>query len=371
MKILILSPAYPYRGGIADFTHRLAAQLQDEGHDVGIVTFTLQYPGFLFPGKTQYSESAAPENLRIERLLNSVNPFNWLSVGNKLRRRNADLLLVTYWMFFMAPSFGTIARRVRSNGKTKVIALAHNLLPHERHFWDVPCAKYFLHSVDGVVSLSQSVLAEAVRIAPGLPAVFSPHPLYDHFGFPVDRNSACRHLGLDPDRRYYLFFGLIRDYKGLDWLLEAWADPRLRNQNISLVIAGEFYGDGEKYRAQAKRLGLNDRIVWHTSFISEGEVRYYFSAADFIVQPYKSATQSGVTQIAYHFERPMLVTRVGGLPEIVPDGRCGYVVEPNPKSIADAMVDFAQRNPDFTDGLREEKQKYSWEKMSSAIQKLL
>ena len=371
VKILFLSPAYPYRGGIADFTHRLAHQFQDEGHEVEIVTFTLQYPGFLFPGKTQYSESAAPENLHIERRLNSVNPFNWLNVGNELKQRRADLLLVTYWMFFMAPSFGTVARRVRSNGKTKVIAIAHNLLPHERHVWDEPCARFFLNSVDGVVSLSQSVLEESRRIAPKLPAVFSPHPLYDHFGLPVDRDAACQHLGLDSDKRYFLFFGLIRDYKGLDWLLDAWSDARLRDKDIRLIIAGEFYGDGGKYHAQAERLGLENRIEWRTSFISDEEVRYYFSAADLIVQPYKSATQSGVTQIAYHFERPMLVTRVGGLPEIVPDRICGYVTEPTPLSIADAMVEFAEKQPDFSNGLRDEKQKYSWDKMSEAIKSLL
>lgn len=370
-KIILLGSAYPYRGGIAAFNERLCHEFQAEGHRVEICTFTLQYPSFLFPGKTQYSVGAGPSDLAITRQLNSVNPFNWLSVGRALARRRPDYLLVPFWMPFMAPALGTVARVVRRlSPQTRVVALLHNLLPHERRIGDKMFARYFVGAIDACVSLSKSVLEEVAALNPQLPKAFYPHPLYDNFGTPVPREEACRHLGLDPQFRYLLFFGLIRDYKGLDWLLEAFADARLRNRGVKLIVAGEFYVDGEKYRRQALESGIGDDIVWCTEFVPDDQVRYYFGAADLVVQPYKTATQSGVTQIAYHFGKPMLVTRVGGLAEIVPDGRVGYAVEPQVPAIADALADFFccdAAGKDFSEGIREEKKKYSWSKMTHAF----
>lgn len=362
MKFSILSPAWPYRGGIAAFTERLARQLQQEGHPVQLYTFTLQYPGFLFPGKTQYSEEPAPVDLCIERRLSSVNPLTWISLGRRISRECPDLLILAYWMPFMAPSMGTVARLARRNHHTQVIALCHNLIPHEHRPGDKLLTRWLLGSVDGVMSLSQSVCDDVHSFCPQMPTVASPHPIYDSFGAPVDREEACRHLGLDPDCRYLLFFGLIRAYKGLDWLLEACARSKAVSEGrYRLIVAGEFYSGEEAYRSQANQLGLDDQIVWHTRFVPDSEVRHYFSAADLVVQPYKTATQSGVTQIAYHFLRPMLVTRVGGLPEIVPHGRVGFVADPDPASIAEAIDRFAQEQPDFTEGLLSERQRYSWE----------
>lgn len=362
MKFSILSPAWPYRGGIAAFTERLARQLQQEGHQVQLYTFTLQYPGFLFPGKTQYSEEPAPADLSIERRLSSVNPLTWISLGCRIRRECPDLLILAYWMPFMAPSMGTVARLARRNRHTQVIALCHNLIPHEHRPGDKLLTRWLLGSVDGVMSLSQSVCDDVHNFCPQMPTVASPHPIYDSFGASVDREEACRHLGLDPDCRYLLFFGLIRAYKGLDWLLEACARSKAISEGrYRLIVAGEFYSGEEAYRSQAKQLGLDEQIVWHTRFVPDSEVRHFFSAADLVVQPYKTATQSGVTQIAYHFLRPMLVTRVGGLPEIVPHGRVGFVADPDPASIAEAIDRFAQEQPDFTEGLLSERQRYSWE----------
>ena len=323
-----------------------------------LYTFTLQYPSFLFPGKTQYTTEPAPADLSIERQLSSVNPFTWVSLGRRIQRECPDLLVLAYWMPFMAPSLGTVGRLARRNGHTRVVALCHNLIPHEQRPGDMLLTRWFVHSVDAVMSLSQSVCDEVHRFVPAMPTVASPHPLYDNFGAPVDREEACRHLGLDPAGRYFLFFGLIRDYKGLDWLLEAYA--KLVAPGHKLIIAGEFYSGQSHYEGMAQRLSLGDRVVWHTRFIPDSEVRYYFSAADLIVQPYKSATQSGVTQIAYHFQRPMLVTRVGGLPEIVPDGEVGYVVNPTPEAIAAGLQRFVAEQPDFTDGLAVQRQRYSW-----------
>lgn len=362
MRISILSPAYPYRGGIAAFSERLAHQMQSEGHEVQIYTFTLQYPDFLFPGKTQYSSESAPADLQITRSLSSVNPFTWLSLGRRIKREAPDLLILAYWMPFMAPSLGSVGRLARSNGKTRVLALCHNLIPHEHRLGDQLLTRWFVGSVDGVIALSQSVCDDVHRFRPQLPTVSSPHPIYDNFGTPVDHDEACLHLQLPSSQRYLLFFGLIRDYKGLDLLLDAYATLlRQLPDAPRLIVAGEFYSGEERYHAQARELGIDDQIIWRTEFVPDSEVRYYFGAADLIVQPYKTATQSGVTQIAYHFQKPMLVTNVGGLPEIVPHGQVGYVASPDAPSIAEALHRFVTQHPDFSQGLAAERQKYSWQ----------
>lgn len=360
--IIILGPAHPYRGGIAAFNERLARELVAEGHRVRIWTFTLQYPSFLFPGKTQYSSDPVPEGLEIERRINSVNPLNWIRVGRQLRRSGADMVIAAYWLSYMAPCLGTILRI----GRVPSAGLVHNLLPHERKPWDVPLAKYFCRSADSFTALSKSVLSDIEAMAPGKPANFNPHPLYDNFGQAVSRQEALKHLGLDPERKVLLSFGLIRDYKGLDWLLEAFAGLKERSA-VQLVVAGEFYSDSQKYHDLAAKLGIDGEVIWKTGFVPDSEVKYYFCAADLIVQPYKSATQSGITQIAYHFEKPMLVTDVGGLAETVPDGKAGYVVEPSPDAVRAGMERFLAEGADFSAGLRETKARYSWSKMAEAI----
>lgn len=371
MKISILGPAWPYRGGIAAFNERLAHQFLAEGHDVQLYTFTLQYPGFLFPGKTQYSVEPAPADLRIERSINSCNPLSWWATGRRIAQECPDVLIVAYWLPFMAPALGTICRLARRNSHTKVVALLHNLIPHESRPGDKQFSRYFIGSIDAAVSLSKSVLEDIKVFNTQLPAVFSPHPLYDNFGERVSREEACAKLNLSTDSRYLLFFGLIRDYKGLDWMLEAFAQSKVYEKDYKLLIVGEFYTDGTKYHALAEKLQLEDYLEWRSEFIPDSEVRFCFSAADLIVQPYKTATQSGVTQIAYHFEKPMLVTRVGGLPEIVPDGKVGYAVEPNVEAIATALQDFVARRPDFTDGILDEKQQYSWSVMTRRLLSLV
>lgn len=371
MKIVILGPAYPYRGGIALFDDRLTAELQTMGHEVEEWTFTLQYPGFLFPGTTQFSEDPAPEGITTVRKMNSINPLNWIKVGRELKRMKPDLIVVAFWLPFMAPCQGTIARIARRNRHTRITGLVHNMIPHEHRPGDKLFARYFANSVDGYVAMSDAVLADIDRFDTTRPRVFCRHPLYDNFGQPVTREESLKFLGLDSQYRYMLFFGLIRDYKGLDVLLQAYADPRLRQENVRLIVAGEFYSGSEKYFEMEKQLGLEGLIVWKSDFVPNSEVRYCFGAADLIVQPYKSATQSGVAQIAYHFEKPMLVTNVGGLAEIVPDGVAGYVVEPDVTQIADRLVDFFgnDRKGQFTEGLRQEKKKYSWTNMARSVVK--
>lgn len=370
MKVIILGPAWPYRGGIAAFSERLACEYQSQGHEVELVTFTLQYPGFLFPGKTQYSTEPAPEGLGIRRMMSSVNPFSWLRTGRYIRRQRPDLVVSPFWLPFMAPCFGTILRVAKRKGMRRV-AILHNLIPHEHRPGDKLFARYFVRSNDAFVTLSRSVLEDIDRFDPERkrPRCYSPHPLYDHYGAALGREEALQLLNLPADRRYVLFFGFIRDYKGLDLLIDAMADERLAQMGVRLIVAGEFYGDSKPYMEQLQRLGLGDRVVLHTDFIPDHEVNRYFCAADVVAQPYKSATQSGVSQIAYHFEKPMVVTRVGGLSEIVPDGKAGFVVEPEPKAIADALVRFFKEGwaERLTAGVRVEKEKYGWDKMTAAI----
>lgn len=367
-RIIIVGPAYPYRGGIADFNERLAREFQREGHEVTIYTFTLQYPSFLFPGKTQYSTSPAPSDLTIVRKINSINPLNWISVGREIRRMKPDMVMVRFWLPFLAPCLGTIARIIR-RAHIKVVGLLDNVIPHERRIGDRLFARYMIKSLDGYVAMSEAVLGDAKSFDDTKPYALTPHPLYDNFGEKVTREVAIQTLGLDADTRYILFFGLIRDYKGLDLLLRAFADERLRNKRVKLIVAGEFYCNAELYERLERELDLAEHIVWYKEFIPADRVRYFFAAADLVAQPYKSATQSGITQIAYHFERPMLVTNVGGLAEIVPHGRVGYVVQPDAADIADALVDFVdnKQEGDFEQGIAEEKSKYAWSNMTTAL----
>lgn len=368
MKITLLGPAYPYRGGIAAFYDRLAIELMAEGHIVSIENFSLQYPEFLFPGKTQYNTSSAPSDVNMRRSVNSVNPLNWISVGRRLAKDAPDLLLVRYWMPFMAPCLGTIARIVKSNGKSRVVALVDNIIPHERHFYDSMLSKYFIGGIDKFVVLSASVRDELSHFT-SKPCTVTPHPLYDTYGTKVTKAEAAAKLGLDAESRYAMFFGFIRDYKGLDLLLEAYAQGRFLERGIKLIVAGEFYGNRDRYMELAERLNIKDKILWHNDFIDDTMIKYWFSMADIVVQPYKTATQSGITQICYQMERPMIVTNVGGLPEIVPHGKAGYVVEPESAAIAAAIDDFfTNKKPDtFMPGLLEEKSRYSWANISNVI----
>ena len=369
MKVIILGSAHPLRGGLASYNERLAREFVRQGHSVQIYTFSLQYPSFLFPGTSQYSDQPAPDDLYIHVKVNSINPFNWISVGKEIAKLNADLMIVKFWLPFMGPCLGTISRIVRRNKKTKVISIIDNIIPHESRPGDFQLAQYFANSADGFIAMSDSVLTDLQKFDDKKPKVFSPHPLFDNFGAAINKVDAYNKLNLEVNTEYILFFGFIRDYKGLDLLLHAMADERVRNLNVKLIVAGEFYTPAKPYWDLITELNIADKLILKTDFIPDDEVRNYFCAADMVVQPYKHATQSGVTQICYHFDRPMLVTNVGGLPEIVPHGKVGYVVEPEPKAIADALVDFYSNHREFAmrDNIKVEKRKYAWSEMLNRI----
>lgn len=371
-KIVLLGVAHPFRGGLASYNHRLVREYQKLGYDIELSTFTLQYPSILFPGKTQLSPSPKPDDIEIIEEVNSINPFNWIKVGRRIKKLAPDLLLLKFWLPFMGPCFGTIARIAKANGKTKVITVIDNIVPHEKRIGDRTLSQYFVNANDGFVAMSHEVMRDLGTFDTKKPRLYSPHPIFDNFGEKLTRDQSLQALNLDPNYRYMLFFGFVRDYKGLDLLLEAFGDDRFREKPIKLIVAGEFYNNSQQYFDQIKRLKLENHVIMHNDYIPNEKVKEYFCVSDIIAQPYKSATQSGVTQIGYHFEKSMLVTNVGGLAEIIPHHKVGYVVEPNPQVIADALIHFYENEKQeaFEQNLIEEKKKYDWKTMVEAVDEI-
>jgi glycosyltransferase involved in cell wall biosynthesis len=366
-QLIIIGPAWPLRGNLAAFDEKLAASFIEAGIKTKLSTFSLQYPGFLFPGSTQYSSDPAPEGLTIEVVINSINPFNWIKVGLRIKNEKPDLIIVRYWLPFMGPCLGTILRIVKWNKHTKVIAIVDNMIPHEKRIGDQLFTKFFVGGVDGFLTMSKKVQND-VKTFTTKPSCVSPHPIYDHFGETMPKVEARKLLNLEENDKVILFFGFVRAYKGLDLLIEAMNEPAIKEAGIKLVIAGEFYEAPEPYLAQIENLNLTDTVSVYNKYIGEKEVKLYASAADFIIQPYKNATQSGVTPMAYHFLKPMLVTNVGGLADTVPHDKVGLVVEPNVQEIAKGIIQLYEKGVDhFLPNLITEKKKYSWEQMRQSF----
>lgn len=371
-KVIIIGSAWPLRGGgIATFNERLARQFQAEGDEVTIYSFSLQYPSLLFPGKSQYGNEPEPKDLQIKSVINSINPFNWIRVGKQIQKERPDLIVVRYWLPFMGPCLGTILRGVKKNRHTKIICIADNVIPHEKRPGDHAFTRYFIQPIHAFISLSEKVFTD-LRTFTNKPAEVVIHPLYDNFGEAISKIEARLLLNLPKEERIILFFGFIRAYKGLDLLLKAMALLKQNGIMIPrLLIAGEFYEDQTKYDALIDELKIRDLLILKTDFIPDSEVRKYLCAADFVIQPYKHATQSGITPLSYHFEKPMLVTNVGALPAMVPHEKAGIVTEPTPEAIADGIQRLYNLGEDhFLFHLREEKKKYSWEVLTSAIRSL-
>ena len=360
-KIFIIGPAYPLRGGLATFDELFCKAFNEQGHNCEIISYSLQYPNFLFPGSTQFDTSGnAPKNIKIHTLINSVNPLSWIKTANFIKKQKPDFIVFRFWIPFMGPALGSIARMVRKSG-VKVLAITDNVIPHETRPGDVAFAKYFIKACDGFVTMSKAVMKDLEKFTSTSHKKYLLHPLYTSFGEKLNKADARRALDLPVDKQLILFFGLIRNYKGLDMLLDAMNELK-SNKNINLVIAGEFYEDKQPYLDLIKKYGIEDQVILHGKFIANEDVKLYFSAADLVTLPYRSATQSGVTQVSFHFEVPTLVTNVGGLGEIIPDKVAGYVVEPNGKAIAEGIKDYFENNrmSSFTEGMKKEKQKYDW-----------
>jgi len=370
-KVIIIGPAFPYRGGIANFNNSLAVEYKKQGADVKIYSFSLQYPSILFPGKTQYEKGNPPQDIDIEHIINSINPFNWLNVARKIKKENPDYVIIRYWLPFMAPCLGTIAKFI--NKKIKIFAITDNIIPHEKRFGDDILTKYFVSKCNAFLALSSSVLDDLSKFTKTNNKIFVPHPIYDSFGQIVEKEIAKSKLGLDKDGKYLLFFGFVRKYKGLDIMLEVMSDKRIQDLGIKLIIAGEFYDNQEEYIKKIEDLNISDYVILKNNFIPESEVKNYFCASDLITQTYRTATQSGVTQIAYHFERPMLVTNVGGLAEIVPHNKVGYVCDINISKIVDCILDFYNKDKEaeFSKNTKKEKKRFTWGELVIGIDNLI
>lgn len=373
-KVIIIGPAHPLRGGLASFDERLCRAFIQEGHDCSIFSFSLQYPSFLFPGTTQYSSEPAPKDIQIYSVINSVHPLNWWHNGNQIKNLKPDLVVVRFWLPFMGPALGTILRRVRKNKKTRIVAITDNIIPHEKRFGDKPFTKYFLEPCDGFITMSEKVMNDLRQFEKTKPALQVRHPLYDNFGAAITKSDARKALGIPADIALVLFFGFIRNYKGLDILFRAikiLKDKNFRPQQgeFRVLVAGEYYEDAAKYNTLINELGIRDWLILKTDFIADSEVKNYLCASDLVIQPYRNATQSGVTPLAYHFEKPMIVTNVGSLPDLVPHEKSGLVSLPDPNSLAAAIERFYQLGEEFfLPHLREEKKKYSWNQLVNAIE---
>ena len=363
-KLVIIGPAWPLRGGLSAFDEKLATQFTEKGIQTRIDTFSLQYPSFLFPGKSQYTTDPKPINVNIDVCINSINPFNWIIIGLKLYREKPDLIIVRFWIPFLAPCLGTILKIAQLNKHTKVISIIDNMIPHEKRMGDRLLTKYFVKTVDGFIAMSEKVKND-IKTFSHKPVSISPHPIFNHFGDPITKMEARTQLGLPQQDKIILFFGYIRKYKGLDLLIQAMANETIKNLGIQLIIVGEFYEDASTYHDLINALGLQNRISFYSNYIPDGEVKNYVCSADFIIQPYKNATQSGVTPLAYHFEKPMLVTNVGGLADTVPHLKTGIVVAPTAEEIAkgiETLYELGEKH--FIPNIIEEKKKYSWSQMT-------
>ena len=374
MKVIIIGPAWPLRGGLASFDQRLCRAFKEEGHSCCIYSFSLQYPGFLFPGTTQFSSEPPPVDIEIHAAINSVNPVNWFFIGNHLKKEQPDLVVVRYWIPFMGPVLGTILRRIRKNRKTKIIAITDNILPHEKRVGDRVFTKYFLQPCDAFVTMSDAVMEDLRKFEKNKPAKSVIHPLYDNFGEILSKKTAREilnekmQLNISADEKIILFFGFIRKYKGLDILFRAMAEPGIKMSGIRLLVAGEFYEDKSAYLQLIEELKIADQLILQTDFIPDAAVQYYLCAADAVIQPYRHATQSGVTPLAYHFEKPMIVSNVGSFADQVLHEQTGLVTEAEPASLANAITRFYELGEQyFIPHLRTEKKKYSWKNLVNTI----
>jgi D-inositol-3-phosphate glycosyltransferase len=360
-KVFIIGPAYPLRGGLASFDELFCEALNKQGHQCEIISYSLQYPNFLFPGSTQYHvNGTAPKNIIIHTLINSVNPLSWFKTASFIKKQKPDFIIFRFWIPFMGPALGTIARLVKKQN-IKVLAITDNVIPHEKRLGDKQLASYFIKGCDGFVTMSKAVMIDLEKFTDTTHKKYLLHPLYTAFGEKIPRQEARLKLNLKPEDQVILFFGLIRKYKGLDLLIEAFSLLKT-NPNNKLLIAGEFYEDKQPYLDLISKYHIEEQVILLDQFIPNEDVKLYFSAANIVALPYRSATQSGVTQVSFHFEVPTLVTNVGGLGEIIPHNVAGYVVEPNPQAIAKSLDDYFENKKEqpFTEGMKHEKQKYDW-----------
>ena len=371
MKIVLVGPFPPFRGGISDLNAALADHLSKR-HEIHAINFTTQYPKVLFPGKTQFKKGDSAQEVDSIRCLSSINPFSWRKTAYKIIDIEPDLVLFRFWLPFFAPAFSGVAKKIRKYSDATIMAICDNIIPHEERLLDTRLTKRFFGFIDSFIVLSKKVENELLSFVPEAKYKYSPHPIYSIFNNTLSKEQAKAELKL-ATKKVLLFFGLIREYKGLDILINAMEKIKTELEDYTLLIVGECYENENKYTELIQKAGITDNVKCHYSFIPDNEVGKYFSAADVVVLPYKTASQSGIVQIAYHFDTPVIVSNVGGLPEIVDEGKTGYCVEPNSNAFAKAIKAFYENDniSEMNSNISEYKSQFSWDAMVKAIEKLV
>ena len=371
MNIVLVGTFPPFRGGIANFYHTLADKLSN-AHNVSAINFTTQYPKILFPGQSQYEENVEQTIYPSERILSTINPFTWDKTAKRIIELRPDMIIFKYWMPFFAPSFGTLLKKVKKKMDVQSIVICDNIIPHEGRTFDETLTKYFFNNVDSFIVMSKSVENDLLSYYPNAKFVYTPHPLFDLFGDQIPKNDAKLQLGIK-EKKMLLYFGLIRAYKGLDLLIEAAGKLKKKLQNVKILAVGDCYENQDHYRELIKTHDVEDIFDLRMEFVPNNQVHKYFSAADAIVLPYKSATQSGVVPVAYHFNKPVIITDVGGLKEIVLDGKTGLVVKPDADHIANGVIKFYNiwSETDFDSDIEEFKQQFTWNIFIEKLEQLI
>lgn len=372
MRIVLIGTAFPLRGGIAHYIALLYKYLQKRGHTVNVLSFKRQYPGLFFPGRTQKDEGKELIPLHTTPLLDSINPLTWIQAFFWVKKVRPQVLIFKYWMPFFAPCYAVIAYLCKTFLKVKTLYILDNVIPHEKRRGDRILSRIGLKFIDFFIAQSESVLHDLLQFRPHAEVKEIPHPVYEIFPPSLPKKKAKNLLGISDDR-VILYFGYIRDYKGLRYLIKS-MPIILDSLQVKLLVCGEFYEGREDTLNLIEKLQLKDQIKVYDTFIPNEEVAYYFSACDLVVLPYISATQSGIVQIAYHYEKPVIVTSVGGLPEVVKDGKCGYVVKPQDAvALAQSVIRFYRKNneEEFKNNIKIEKKKYSWDRMITAIEEFM
>ena len=371
MKISIVGTFPPFRGGISDLNSALVQNLSSR-HEIQALNFTTQYPKIFFPGTSQLKKGTPAVQLKSERVLSSINPCSWRKTANKVIEFNPDILIFRYWMPFFAPAFTSVVKRVKRNLDVKVLAICDNIIPHEKRLFDEMLTRRFFDHIDYFLVMSKSVENDLKEMYPESEYRYAPHPVYDIFRDRISKQEAQQKLNLDT-KRVILNFGVIRKYKGLDILLNA--IPRLKSEleDFTVLVAGECYEDLDMYKQLIRSLNISDIVDLRAEFIPDNEVHLYFSAADVVVLPYRSATQSGVVPIAFNFDRPVIVTDVGGLPEIVPDGEVGFTVPCDSEAVAGAILKFYNEDLEetFSGNVAHHKRLISWENFVEKIEEMI
>jgi glycosyltransferase involved in cell wall biosynthesis len=365
MKIAYLSTFYPFRGGIAQFNAALFREFE-KNHTIKAFNFKRQYPDILFPGTSQYvTESDIADKIETTRLLDTINPISYLSTANEIAKFAPDIMIMKFWMPFFAPSLGWVSRSMKKLG-TKNFAILDNVIPHERRIGDIALTKFFLNQIDTSFVMSNSVKNDLLTLKPDAKYVDILHPLYDHFSAKIDKTLAREKLNIPKDKKVLLFFGLIRDYKGLDLLIDS---LKYIDDSYHLVIAGEVYGNFEKYQEQINRENLNNKISLNVKYISDNDVPLFFSASDVCVLPYKEATQSGIVGISYHYDLPMIATDVGSLREMIEPYGTGLIVEKaNSELLKDKIIEFFNKdNNIFINNIKSYKEIANWKILADRI----